>query len=100
MVKTAFIVIRSPQELDPAEMIRRLAGREEASIILFEDGVYNALQKERAAVLDEVAAEVIVAEDDLQARGFSGADLKTGKTTSYDDIVDMIMERTERTVAV
>ncbi len=100
MVKTAFIVIRSPQELDPTEMIRRLAAKDEASIILFEDGVYNALQKERARSLEDVGTEVIVAEDDLLARGFSGPDLKTGRAASYEDIVEMIMERTERTVAV
>ncbi|MDH3365537.1 MAG: sulfurtransferase complex subunit TusB [Thermoplasmata archaeon] len=100
MVKTAFIVIRSPQELEFTETIRRLAQQDDASVILFEDGVYNALQKERAQQLNEVAAEVMVAVDDLEARGFSGSDLKAGKTADYDDIVEMIMERTDRTVTV
>jgi sulfur relay protein TusB/DsrH len=100
MAKTAFIVIRSPQELDPVEMIRRLAGKDEATVVLFEDGVYNALQEERARSLDQVATEVFVAQDDLQARGFSGDDLKTGKAVGYDDIVETIMERTDKTVSV
>ncbi|MGD9963262.1 MAG: DsrH/TusB family sulfur metabolism protein [Thermoplasmata archaeon] len=99
-MKTAFVVIRSPQELDPTHMMRRVARRDEASAILFEDAVYNALRKEHAERLGEAAHEVLVAADDLEARGFSQEDLKVGKAVPYEDIVDCIMERTERTVNV
>jgi len=100
MVKTAFIVLRSPHEQDPTHAVKRVASREEASVILFEDGVYNALLPGRAAGLAEVAGDVLVAEDDLKARGFSRSDLKTGRTVPYADIVDCIMETTERTVSL
>ena len=99
-MKTAFVVIRSPQELDPTHMMHRVAGRDEASAILFEDAVYNALREEHAERLDKAAHEVLVAADDLEARGFSQKDLRVGKAVPYEDIVDCIMERTERTVTV
>jgi hypothetical protein len=38
--------------------------------------------------------------EDVEARGFSPSDLKVGKAVGYADIVDCIMERTERTVAI
>jgi sulfur relay protein TusB/DsrH len=80
--------------------MRRIAARDESSVILFEDAVYNALRKEHAELLGEAAGEVLVAADDLEARGFSGDDLLIGKAVSYDEVVDCIMERTERTVTI
>jgi sulfur relay protein TusB/DsrH len=99
-MRTAFVVIRSPQELDPTHMMHRVASRDEASAILFEDAVYNALQAAPAERLGRSAHEVLVAADDLEARGFSQKDLRVGRAVAYDDIVDCIMERTERTVTV
>ena len=100
MVETAFMTLKSPQEYDLGEMVGRLSDRETARVVLFEDAVYNALDPRWAGRLAEVCAEVLVAKDDLEARGFSESDLKTGKTAVYEDIVDMIMERTERTVTL
>jgi sulfur relay protein TusB/DsrH len=100
MVRTTVIALRSPQEQDLAPAVGRVASKEEASLILFEDAVYNALHTERATELAKVAGEVLVAEDDLRARGFSQSDLRTGRTVPYADIVDCIMERTERTVTL
>ncbi len=99
-MRTAFVVIRSPQELDPTHMMRRVATRDEASVILFEDAVYNAVRRDHAERLGRAAHEVLVAADDLEARGYSQDDLRVGKAVQYDDIVDCIMERTERTVTV
>ena len=99
-MKTAFIVIRSPQELDPTHMVHRVAAPDEASVVLFEDAVYNALRHGPAERLAKAAHEVLVAADDLEARGFAPEDLKVGRAVKYDDIVDCIMERTERTVTV
>ena len=99
-MKTAFVIIRSPQELDPTHMMHRVAGREESTAILFEDAVYNALQAAPAERLGKAAHEVLVAADDLEARGFSQEDLKVGTAVPYEDLVDCIMERTERTVNV
>lgn len=100
MAKTAFIVLKSPQELDPAHGVRRLASGNEASVILLEDGVYQALAEEPAQNLKNAAASVLVSKDDLEARGFSEPDLKVGKAAGYPEIVDCIMEQTERTVTL
>ncbi|MDQ1372223.1 MAG: Sulfurtransferase complex subunit TusB [Candidatus Thermoplasmatota archaeon] len=99
-MRTAFVVIRSPQELDPTHMMHRVAHRDEASAILFEDAVYNALQAAPAERMAKAAHDVLVAADDLEARGFSQKDLRVGRAVPYDEIVECIMERTERTVTV
>ena len=100
MVRTVFLALRSPQEQDPSGMIRRLASREEAHLVLVEDAVYHAIDPRRAEILKEVAHEVYVAKDDLEAKGFSEADLKAGRATDYEGIVELIMEGTERTIAL
>ncbi|UCE90967.1 MAG: hypothetical protein JSV90_05955 [Methanobacteriota archaeon] len=99
MVKTAFVVIRSPQELDASRIIAGMSDRADAVVILFEDAVYNAVLADRADGLDRVAGDVQVARDDLEARGYESSDLKVGRAVEYADIVDTIMEATERTVS-
>lgn len=99
-MKTAFIVLKSPVEQDPTHLVKRLAERAESSVVLVEDGVYQATVATAAERLTKVAAEVIVSEEDLEARGYGQSDLKIGKAAGYDDIVDCIMERTDRTVTV
>ena len=100
MPKTAFIILKSPQEQDPTHMVSRLADRQDASAILLEDGVYQAIIGSAADRLGKAAHEVYVSLEDVEARGFSPSDLKVGKAVGYADIVDCIMERTERTVAI
>lgn len=96
----AFIVLKSPQEQDPTHFIQTMADMQEASVILFEDGVYQALLTTAAERLGKNAHEVLVSQDDLEARGFAPSDLKIGKAAGYPDIVDCIMERTERTITI
>lgn len=100
MTKTAFLVLKSPQEQDPTHMIRRLSDKADASAILVEDGVYQALLPSAAERLANATTEVLVSREDLEARGFVPDELKAGKAVEYADIVDLIMERTERTVTV
>jgi len=100
MPQKAFIILKSPREQDPAYFIQTMADKQEASIILFEDGVYHALLAEAAERLRTSAHEVLVSEDDLEARGFAPSDLKIGKIAGYSEIVDCIMERTERSITV
>lgn len=100
MPKTAFIVLKSPQELDPSHMVKRFADHGDASVILLEDGVYQALQAAPARKLAEVADETLVSLEDVEARGFAPSDLKIGRAVDYSGIIDCIMERTERTVTL
>jgi len=99
-MKTAFIVLKSPAEQDPTHLIKRFAERTESSVLLVEDGVYQATVAVAADRLSKAAAEVLVSKEDLEARGYTQSDLKIGRAAGYDDIVDCIMERTDRTVTV
>jgi len=100
MTKIAFLVLKSPQDQDPSHMIGRLSEAQNATAVLIEDGVYQALQKDPANSLARAAHEILVSKEDMEARGFYASDLKAGKAVDYDDIVDCIMERTERTVTI
>lgn len=100
MPKTAFIVLKSPQEQDPTHLMKRFSEKQDASAILLEDGVFQALVAPAADRLADAVAEVLVSRSDIEARGFSGSDLKVGKSAEYSDIIDCIMERTQRTVTV
>ncbi len=99
-MKTAFIVMRSPQEVDPSHAIRRFADKGDATTILFEDGVYNAVHPKASEALRAASEHVLVCSEDLEARGFKASDLRVGQPVGYPDIVDTIMERTERTITV
>ena len=100
MPKTAFIVLKSPVELDPTHLMKRLADRQDATALLLEDGVYQAVQTLAADRLGKVAGEVLVSHEDLEARGFGTSDLKLGKAVGYPEIVDCLMERTERSITL
>jgi len=100
MPKTAFIVLKSPQERDPTHMVKRLAEEQDASVILLEDGIYHAIQAATAERLGKVSHQVLVSREDVEARGFSSSDIRVGKAVEYADLIDCIMERTERTVTI
>lgn len=100
MTKIAFLVLKSPTEQDPTHMMRRFAAREDSTAMLVEDGVYQAVVQGAADRLAKAAHEVLVSAEDLEARGYAPADLKIGRATGYDGLVDCIMERTEKTVTV
>src|SRR4030065_1564127 len=100
MPKSAFIILRSPQELDPTHTMKRFAENSEASAILFEDGVYQALVDGPSRKLKDAAHEVLVSREDLEARGFGPSDLKVGTVAEYADILAGIMEGTARQVHV
>ena len=100
MPKTAFLVLKSPQEVDPSHVMKRFVDKQDASVILVEDGVYQATMAKPADRLTESAHEVLVSHEDLEARGFGASDLKIGKAADYADIIDCIMERTERTITI
>jgi sulfur relay protein TusB/DsrH len=99
-MKTAFLVLKTPLELDPTHVMKRLASSDEASVVLVEDGVYHALSAGPADRLSKAAHEILVCRQDLEARGFDASRLKAGKAVGYDEIVDLVMERSERTVTV
>ncbi|HEX9907205.1 MAG TPA: DsrH/TusB family sulfur metabolism protein [Thermoplasmata archaeon] len=100
MTKTSFLILKSPQEFDPTHSVKRFCDRQGASVLLVEDGVYQATLESAADRLGKVAHEILVSKEDAEARGFAPADLKVGKMADYGDLIDCIMERTERTVTL
>jgi len=99
-MKTAFIVLKSPTESDPSHLLLRLASKNDATAILVEDGVYHAVSQFGANKLKASAADVLVSAEDLEARGFTSHDIKVGRAVGYPEIVDCIMEQTERTITL
>jgi sulfur relay protein TusB/DsrH len=99
-MKTAFIVLKSPQESNLSHMLTRIADKVDATAILIEDGIYQALSQFSASKLMASVSEVLVSGEDLEARGFAAKDLKVGRAVDYPEIVDCIMERTERTITL
>ena len=99
-MRTAFIVLKSPQESDPTHSLARLAAKADATLVLVEDGVYQAVSQSAANKLRASVSEVLVSGEDLAARGFTAQDLKIGREVGYPEIVDCIMERTERTITL
>lgn len=100
MTKIAFLVLKSPTEQDPTHIMRRFAEKDDSSVMLVEDGVYHAVIAGAADRLSKAAHEVLVSSEDLEARGYSASHLKVGRAVGYDDLVECIMERTEKTVTV
>ena len=96
----AYLVLKSPHEQSPAHMIGRFSRREDSTAILLEDGIYHSIEANASKDLGNATIEVLVSREDLYARGFSEDDLKLGRTASYGDIVDCIMERAERTITL
>ncbi|MDH4123877.1 MAG: sulfurtransferase complex subunit TusB [Thermoplasmata archaeon] len=99
-MKTAYIVLKSPQEQNPSHLIGRFSGRDESTAILVEDGVYQAMHMDASRRLKDAASTILVSREDLLARGFTERDLKAGKATDYGEIVESIMEHTERTITL
>jgi len=69
-------------------------------VILVEDGVYQALMPASADRLSKATDRILVSREDLEARGYAPNELKAGNAAEYADIVDVIMEKTDRTVTV
>jgi tRNA 2-thiouridine synthesizing protein B len=89
-------VNKSPFERNSLDTCLRLA-KEGSAVLLFEDGVYGALQG--TTVSERVAArtnelEFFVLGPDLQARGLSEDQLIDGiKVVDYGGFVDLAAER-------
>ncbi len=99
-MKTTFLLLKSPAESDPSHLLARMADKSDATAILIEDGVYQAVSQVAANKLRASAEEVLVSSEDLEARGFTADDLKVGRVVGYPDVVEFIMERTERTITL
>jgi len=94
-MSTLHTVNKSPFDRPSLQTCLRLAGKGHA-VLLFEDGVYGALQGTTVAdtvknAMDKVSIYVLGA--DLKARGLSEDKLIDGvKVVDYKDFVDLTVE--------
>ncbi len=67
---------------------------------LLEDGVLAGVS-DRSGLPVGACQAILVLADDLELRGFGAGSLRPGcQTCDYGDLVDLMMERTDRTLGV
>jgi len=81
------------------ETYNRLTAQE-LGVFLVSNGVYHAVIKEKGSsspILNKKDAAFYVLREDLETRGFSESEVdKRVKVISYDDLVDLVMDRYEK----
>jgi sulfur relay protein TusB/DsrH len=101
MPSILFLLFKSPHEFGPSlDMIDKIAGDEKRAAILFEDAAYYAVDHKKGRKLLDVAKEVFVMSDDLQAKGFGGKAMPGFKEIEYPEAVELIMERFDKTITL
>jgi sulfur relay protein TusB/DsrH len=76
-----------------------IGGDERTGVILFEDAVYFAVDKNKGQELLDVADKVYVMRDDFTARGLASISSKF-LLIDYPTAVDLIMEQYDQTITV
>jgi sulfur relay protein TusB/DsrH len=73
---------------------------QELGVFLVSNGIYHAVLKENgkpSKILNKKGASFYVLKEDLQTRGFSEGEVDSRvKVISYDDLVDLVMDRYEK----
>lgn len=100
MPSILFVMLKSPHENVNLELVDELGKECKRAALLFEDAVYYAVDKKQGKHLSEHVDEIFVMKDDLAARGFRGKATGKFKEIDYDEAVDVIMERYDRTVTI
>ncbi len=100
MTSKLFIMLRSPHEYRSLDAIAALGGEDRIGVLLFQDAVMFPLCGDRRDELLDVADEVYVMSDDLEARGFKGQAGPGFREVGYPEAVDLIMEEYELTITI
>jgi len=95
-----FIMLRSPSEYQDLSIIASLGGEGRIGIILFQDAVMFSVHPDRRDELLDMADEVFVMGNDLEARGFKGKGDPRFRVIGYPEAVDLIMEGYDLTITV
>jgi sulfur relay protein TusB/DsrH len=100
MTSILFVMLKSPHENVNLELVDELGKGSKKAALLFEDSVYYAVDKDKGKHLSEHVDEIFVMADDLAARGFKGKAKGKFKEIDYQEAVDVIMERYDRTITI
>jgi sulfur relay protein TusB/DsrH len=99
MSSILFIMLKSPYEYSSLDHLAAIGGDERTGVILFEDAVCFAVDKNKGQELLDVTDKVYVIRDDFAARGFSSISSRF-ILIDYPTAVDLIMEQYDQTITV
>ncbi len=100
MSSTLFILLKSPHEYHDLDAVAALGGDDRIGILLFEDATLFPIYEDRRVEILDVADEIYVMEDDLEARGFKGKAGKDFQVIDYPRAVDLIMKEYDQTITL
>jgi sulfur relay protein TusB/DsrH len=97
---TLFILLKAPHEYHDLDAVAALGGEDKIGILLFEDATLYSIYKDKRDEILDVADEIYVMGDDLEARGFKGRAGRGFKVIDYPKAVDLIMEEFDQTITL
>jgi sulfur relay protein TusB/DsrH len=92
--------MKSPHEYHDLDAVAALGGDDRIGVLLFEDAVLFSMFEERRDELMDVADEVYLMGDDLEARGFKGRAGREFQVIDYPRAVDLIMKEFDQTITL
>ncbi len=93
-------MLKSPHEYRSLDAIAALGGEDRVGVLLFQDAVMFPLCSDMKDELLEVADEIYVMSEDLEARGFKGRVGPEFREVGYPEAVDLIMDEYDLTITV
>ena len=93
-----FFMISSPFAANSIGLVKVFSDGSEDAAILCEDGIYWAVNEEKRKELSDNVDKVYAVGESLLARGFDLEDAEDVGIITYDDMVDLIMERYDKVI--
>ena len=100
MPSKLFILLKSPYEYRSLDALAALGGDDRVGILLFQDATLFSVWREKGEELMDVADEIYVMSDDLEARGFKGKMCPEFQEIDYPQAVDLIMQDYDLTITL
>ncbi len=95
-----FILLKAPHEYHSLDTMAALGGEENIGVLLLEDATLFSVFKDKREEIVDVADEIFVMGDDLQARGFKVRPGEGFQEIDYPRAVDLIMEGYDQTITL
>lgn len=100
MPSKLFVLLKSPYEYHSLDVLAALGGDDRVGVLLFQDATLFPIFKEKRDELMDVADEIYVMSDDLEARGFKGMAGPGFQEIDYPQAVDLIMQAYDQTITL
>jgi len=98
MTSILYLMLKSPHEYSDLGIMGLIAGDAPSSVVLLNDAVLFACNRESVERLRPWVDEVYAMKDDLEARGLPV--MEDVNIIEYADLVDLIMDGFDQTVTV